>query len=35
MSAGRPRFERIERQTVSEGIRDALLESIHSGALAP
>jgi DNA-binding FadR family transcriptional regulator len=31
----RPRFEPIERQTVSEGIRDALLESIRSGALPP
>jgi DNA-binding FadR family transcriptional regulator len=31
----RPRFEPIERQTVSDGIRDALLESIHSGALPP
>jgi GntR family transcriptional repressor for pyruvate dehydrogenase complex len=31
----RPRFEPIERQTVSEGIRDALLESIRSGALVP
>jgi DNA-binding FadR family transcriptional regulator len=31
----RPRFEPIERQTVSEGIRDALLGSIHSGALPP
>jgi DNA-binding FadR family transcriptional regulator len=31
----RARFERIERQTVSEGIRDALLESIRSGALVP
>jgi GntR family transcriptional repressor for pyruvate dehydrogenase complex len=31
----RPRFEPIERQTVSEGIRDALLESIRSGALLP
>lgn len=31
----RPRFEPIERQTVSEGIRDALLESIRSGELAP
>lgn len=35
MSAARPRFEPIERQTVSEGIRDALLESIRSGALPP
>jgi len=35
MSATRPRFEPIERQTVSEGIRDALLESIRSGALPP
>jgi GntR family transcriptional repressor for pyruvate dehydrogenase complex len=31
----RPRFEPIERQTVSEGIRDALLESIRSGELPP
>jgi GntR family transcriptional repressor for pyruvate dehydrogenase complex len=31
----RPRFEPIERQTVSDGIRDALLESIRSGALVP
>ena len=31
----RARFEPIERQTVSEGIRDALLESIRSGALLP
>jgi DNA-binding FadR family transcriptional regulator len=31
----RPRFEPIPRQTVSEGIRDALLESIRGGALAP
>src|SRR5262249_21636276 len=31
----RPRFEPIERQTVSEGIRDALLESIRTGELAP
>jgi DNA-binding FadR family transcriptional regulator len=31
----RPRFEPIERQTVSEGIRDALLESIRTGALLP
>ena len=35
MTAARPQFERIERQTVSEGIRDALLESIRSGALPP
>ena len=31
----RPRFEPIERLTVSDGIRDALLESIRSGALVP
>jgi DNA-binding FadR family transcriptional regulator len=31
----RPRFEPIERQTVSDGIRDALLESIRTGALVP
>jgi DNA-binding FadR family transcriptional regulator len=31
----RRRFEPIERQTVSEGIRDALLESVRSGALPP
>jgi len=35
MPTTRPRFEPIERQTVSEGIRDALLESIRSGELAP
>ena len=35
MNVTRPRFEPIERQTVSEGIRDALLESIRSGALPP
>jgi DNA-binding FadR family transcriptional regulator len=35
LPSDRPRFEPIERQTVSEGIRDALLESIRSGALAP
>ncbi|MDQ1533808.1 MAG: GntR family transcriptional regulator, transcriptional repressor for pyruvate dehydrogenase complex [Actinomycetota bacterium] len=35
MSVSRPPFEPIERQTVSEGIRDALLESIRSGALPP
>jgi DNA-binding FadR family transcriptional regulator len=35
MTTARPRFEPIERQTVSEGIRDALLESIRSGALPP
>jgi DNA-binding FadR family transcriptional regulator len=31
----RPRFEPISRLTVSDGIRDALLESIRSGALVP
>jgi GntR family transcriptional repressor for pyruvate dehydrogenase complex len=31
----RPRFERIERQTVTEGIRRALLDSIRSGSLLP
>jgi GntR family transcriptional regulator, transcriptional repressor for pyruvate dehydrogenase complex len=31
----RARFEPIERQTVSDGIRDALLESIRTGALVP
>jgi GntR family transcriptional repressor for pyruvate dehydrogenase complex len=31
----RPRFEPITRLTVSDGIRDALLESIRSGALVP
>ncbi|MDQ1466127.1 MAG: GntR family transcriptional regulator, transcriptional repressor for pyruvate dehydrogenase complex [Actinomycetota bacterium] len=35
MSSARPRFEPIGRQTVSEGIRDALAESIRSGALPP
>jgi DNA-binding FadR family transcriptional regulator len=35
MTMARPRFGPIERQTVSEGIRDALLESIRSGALPP
>ncbi|HEY5014210.1 MAG TPA: FCD domain-containing protein [Acidimicrobiia bacterium] len=35
MTDVRPRFVPIERQTVSEGIRDALLESIRSGALLP
>jgi len=35
MTITRPRFGPIERQTVSEGIRDALLESIRSGALPP
>jgi len=35
MPDARPRFEPIERQTVSDGIRDALLESIRSGALVP
>jgi GntR family transcriptional repressor for pyruvate dehydrogenase complex len=35
MPETRPRFVPIERQTVSEGIRDALLESIRSGALLP
>jgi GntR family transcriptional repressor for pyruvate dehydrogenase complex len=34
-TGARRRFEPIERQTVSEGIRDALLESIRSGALPP
>jgi GntR family transcriptional repressor for pyruvate dehydrogenase complex len=31
----RPRFEPISRLTVSDGVRDALLESIRSGALVP
>jgi GntR family transcriptional repressor for pyruvate dehydrogenase complex len=35
VSSARPRFEPIGRQTVSEGIRDALAESIRSGALPP
>src|ERR1700693_6387779 len=35
MTTARPRFGPIERQTVSEGIRDALLESMRSGALPP
>ena len=35
MADERLRFEPIERQTVSEGIRDALLESIRTGALVP
>lgn len=35
MPVARARFEPIERQTVSEGVRDALLESIRSGELAP
>ena len=30
-----PRFEPVERQTVTETVRDALLESIRSGALLP
>jgi GntR family transcriptional repressor for pyruvate dehydrogenase complex len=32
---GRPRFEPIPRQTVSEGVREALLSSIKGGDLPP
>ena len=35
MPEARPRFEPVERQTVTETVRDALLESIRSGALVP
>ena len=34
-SVARPRFDPIERQTVSEGIRGALLQSIRAGTLPP